>query len=80
MSQKPFGRAAFTARAAADATAHENTKPIQTPFETQGILYYSVQMSYMKVLKDASSSSSAVENFPWGREGAEFWETHKFDA
>ena len=31
----------------------------------------------MKGFKDAPSSSP-VENFPRGREGAEFWKTHNF--
>ena len=34
MSQKSFGKAAFTARAAADAAGRENTKPLQRPTET----------------------------------------------
>ena len=34
MSQRSFGRAAFTALAAADAAGRENTKPLQRPSET----------------------------------------------
>ena len=34
MSQRSFGRAAFTAHAAADATGRENTKPLQRPSKT----------------------------------------------
>ena len=34
MSQWPFGRSAFAARAAADAARRENTKPLQRPSET----------------------------------------------